>query len=126
MTVYVDDMYLYPIGRFTRNGRQMRMSHMMADTSEELLAMADAIGVARQHIQHAGTPSEHFDISMQKRTLAVRAGAVQVTMREMSAYNHARRRGEETTPVEAYKARQATITSYAAVEFDRRYHTNEG
>jgi hypothetical protein len=74
MTVYVDDMRA-PFGR-------MVMCHMTADSTEELLAMADRIGVQRRWLQHAGTPKEHFDISLGKRALAVRAGAVEVTWRE--------------------------------------------
>lgn len=82
MTVYVDDMYQTPLGKFGR----MRMSHMMADTTEELLAMADTIGVDRRWIQYPGTEEEHFDIAMSKRKRAVEAGAVEVTMREMAEF----------------------------------------
>lgn len=57
---------------------RMKMCHMIADTSEELLAMADTIGVQRKWIQKAGTPEEHFDISLSKRALAIEAGAVLV------------------------------------------------
>jgi hypothetical protein len=103
MTVYVDDMYLYPVGRFVQSGRQLRMSHLMADTTEELLAMVDTIGVQRKWIQHAGTPSEHFDIAMTKRALAIKAGAIPVTMREMSAYQLAKRKGlKGVSPPEAW------------------------
>lgn len=70
MAVYVDDMRA-PFGR-------MRMCHMLADTTEELLAMADKIGVQRRWLQCAGTPKEHFDIALSKRALAVAAGAVEV------------------------------------------------
>ena len=35
MAVYVDDMYKYPLGQFGR----MKMSHMVADTTEELLVI---------------------------------------------------------------------------------------
>ncbi len=70
MAVYVDDMRA-PFGR-------MVMCHMVADTTDELLAMADAIGVARRWLQHAGTPKEHFDIALSKRALAVKAGAIEV------------------------------------------------
>lgn len=75
MTVYVDPAR-HPFGR-------MMMCHMMADTTEELLAMADRIGVARRWIQRAGTPHEHFDIAKSKRALAVTAGAVEVDPRFM-------------------------------------------
>ena len=71
MTVYVDDMKA-PF-------RGMVMCHMLADSTEELLAMADQIGVQRRWLQHPGTIKEHFDISLSKRALAVQAGAVEIT-----------------------------------------------
>lgn len=80
MTVYVDDMYRHPLGQFGR----MKMSHMIADSTEELLAMAERIGVARRWLQKAGSSYEHFDIALSKRTEAVRAGAVEITMRELA------------------------------------------
>lgn len=79
MAVYVDDMYLSPIGQFGR----MKMSHMAADSTEELFAMADRIGVARHWIQHPGTDKEHFDIAQGKRLQAIRAGAIPVSMRTL-------------------------------------------
>ncbi len=75
MAVYVDDMQA-PFGR-------MKMCHMIADTTDELLAMADRIGVDRKWIQKTGTNNEHFDIAMSKRKLAVAAGAVEVTRLEL-------------------------------------------
>ena len=75
MPVYVDSMAA-TVGR-------MKMCHMLADTSDELLAMADKIGVARRWLQKAGSAQEHFDISLSKRASAVRAGAIEVDMREM-------------------------------------------
>ncbi len=60
----------------------MVMCHMGADTTEELLAMADKIGVARKWIQNQGTWREHFDICLSKRRLAVTAGAIEVSQRE--------------------------------------------
>ena len=74
MAVYVDDMRA-PYGR-------MLMCHMGADTTEELLAMADKIGVARKWLQCPGTVREHFDIALSKRLLAVINGAREVTQRE--------------------------------------------
>lgn len=75
MAVYVDDMRA-PYGR-------MKMCHMAADTTEELLEMADKIGVARKWIQKRGTKYEHFDIALSKRAIAVRCGAIEVTRREL-------------------------------------------
>lgn len=76
MSVYVDDMRA-SFGR-------MVMCHMVADSTEELLAMVDRIGVDRQHIQHAGTAHEHFDVSLGKRRLAVKYGAIEVGARELN------------------------------------------
>ena len=83
MTVYVDDMRA-PFGR-------MLMCHMLADTTEELLAMADRIGVARKWIQYPGTTREHFDIALGKRALAVAAGAKEITWREAGRMQRERR-----------------------------------
>jgi hypothetical protein len=67
MPVYLDNMRL-PYKR-------MIMCHMIADTTEELLEMADKIGVQRKWIQEEGTKREHFDICLEKRALAVKNGA---------------------------------------------------
>jgi len=68
MTVYVDDVR----HRFGR----MIMCHMWADTLDELLAMADAIGVARRWLQEPPKASwVHFDISLGKKAEAIRHGA---------------------------------------------------
>ena len=75
MAVYVDNMRA-PFGR-------MIMCHMVADTSEELIQMARAIGVNSIHIQDQGTYSEHFDICLSKRARAVHLGAIEVTKREL-------------------------------------------
>lgn len=69
MTVYVDDMR----AKF----RRMVMCHMIADTEEDLHAMADRIGVARRW--HQG---DHYDICVSKRRLAVKFGAHEITWRE--------------------------------------------
>lgn len=87
MTVYVDDMYRYSIGEFGN----MKMSHMVADTTEELLAMADKIGVQRKWIQYRGTYKEHFDIAMSKRELALRCGAIPITFHQCGLMDMRRR-----------------------------------
>lgn len=69
MTVYVDNVR----HRFGR----MVMCHMWADSLEELLAMADTIGVARKWLQQPPKASwVHFDISISMKTKAIRSGAV--------------------------------------------------
>lgn len=84
MGVYVDGMRA-AFGR-------MRMCHMVADSTDELLAMADHIGVDRRWFQKAGTAHEHFDICMSKRRLAVEAGAAEISMMELGRILRARRR----------------------------------
>ena len=70
MCVYVDR----PAHHFSR----MLMCHMIADSTKELLQMADQIGVARRWIQKAGTAHEHFDIGLSKRHLAIQSGAIEI------------------------------------------------
>lgn len=85
MTVYVDDMYA-PFGR-------MKMCHMIADSREELDAMADAIGVQRKWIQKPGTHQEHYDVSKGCRALAVAAGAVEISWMDLSRMTWNRKPG---------------------------------
>ncbi|WP_257744567.1 DUF4031 domain-containing protein [Burkholderia glumae] len=106
MTVYVDDMYLYPAGRFGR----MKMSHLIADTSDELLAMVRQIGVNPKWIQHAGTRDEHFDIAIVKRAATISAGALPITHQQCSAMNKRRRvTGQLGSPEDAVAWMQAFV-----------------
>lgn len=70
MSVYVDNM--------NAGYGRMKMCHMMADTKEELLAMADAIGVQRKWHQYPGTIKSHFDICLSKRAKAIELGAIEI------------------------------------------------
>jgi hypothetical protein len=65
---------------------------MLADTHEELIVMADRLGVDSKWIQKAGTPEEHFDICLSKRKLALAAGAIEISTRDMVALIQARRK----------------------------------
>lgn len=65
---------------------------MTADSEEELLSMVDAVGVHRSHHQYAGTLKSHFDISASKRALAIKRGAVEVTVRQMARMVSIRRK----------------------------------
>ncbi len=87
MPVYVDDMYKYPIGQFGR----MKMSHIIADTEDELHAMMDKIGVNRKWFQKKES-GDHYDIAISKRTLAVQHGAVQITLKQCAAMCMRRRK----------------------------------
>lgn len=90
MAVYVDDMRA-SFGR-------MKMCHMIADSTDELLSMADRIGVDRKWLQDAGTHREHFDIALSKRRLAVAAGAKEITMMELGRILRARREDQKCRP----------------------------
>lgn len=77
MAVYVDDVR-HQFGR-------MIMCHLWADTLEELLQMVDRIGVQRKWIQghqtlsfgeHKKASWVHFDISLDKKKLALQYGAI--------------------------------------------------
>jgi len=78
MPAYVDDMRA-PF-------RHMVMCHLVADTLDELHAMADRIGVARRWYQGPPVTSwPHYDICQSKRALAVAAGAVEIRWRDSPA-----------------------------------------
>lgn len=83
VTVYVDDMYRYPMGQF----RRMKMSHMIADTEEELLVFADRLGLKRAWYQ-----GDHYDVSMSVRAKAIELGAKPITLRELAMMSRDRRR----------------------------------
>lgn len=97
MTVYVDDMRA-PFGR-------MIMCHMVADSDDELHAMAARIGIARKW--HQG---DHYDISLGKRALAVGFGAVEITRRQLGCMVLNRRAtgalGDPATAIGTYMARR--------------------
>lgn len=73
MPVYVD--------KAVNPYRRMRMSHLLADTLDELHAMAARVGLKREWFQDAGkTP--HYDLCQAKRRLAIAAGAVEIDRRQ--------------------------------------------
>ena len=72
MTVYVDTMQAPFKG--------MLMCHMIADSEQELHAMAAVIGMQRKSYQR-----DHYDISMERKQLAIQSGAREIGMRELAA-----------------------------------------
>lgn len=77
MSVYVDDV--------RHRYSNMVMCHMWADTLDELLSMADRIGVKRKWIQGHPTLSHgkhrqaswvHFDICLARKAQALGCGAI--------------------------------------------------
>ena len=110
MTVYVDNMR-------AAYGR-MIMCHMLADSEEELHAMADAIGVARKWYQE-----QHYDICLSKREQAVAAGAIEITWKQAGCM-HARRRvtGSLGSPEDAVQ----WVTDRADARRKQQDEGNEG
>lgn len=83
MAVYIDN--------FNALYRGMIMCHMVADTTVELLAMAENIGVNTKWLQHPGTPEEHFDICQAKKQKAISFGANEINFRQYARIIGARR-----------------------------------
>lgn len=76
MTVYVDS---------ERNQyRHMVMSHMVADTLEELHAMAQRLGLKRSWFQVSRNGMPHYDICQTKRAQAITFGAEVIDRRKMA------------------------------------------
>lgn len=75
MAVYVDTMQA--------KYKNMVMCHMMADSTSELLEMADRIGVDRKWLQKEGDRFEHFDICQTKKKLAIGYGAILLSQKDL-------------------------------------------
>ena len=116
MTVYVDDMRA-AFGR-------MVMCHMIADSDEELHAMAGRIGIQRRWHQAPPRHPSHYDIALSKRALAVAAGALEITWKQTSAMC-ARRRvtGSLGNPADAWQwlrdHRGSTHSATAATDYTK-------
>ena len=75
--VYVDSIIKWPTTiRCFKDGS----CHMIADTLEELHAMARKIGLKRAWFQDTKTP--HYDLTVSKRAMAVKLGAMQLSLRD--------------------------------------------
>jgi len=83
MAVYVDNMR----ARYDR----LIMCHMLADSEQELHAMADLIGVSRRWHQSPPQHDSHHDIALSKRALVIAAGAIEVTWRQAGCMAKRRR-----------------------------------
>ena len=84
MTLYVDNVRT-PYGR-------MLLSHMAADTPEELERARIQLGLPISAVHNAGTEREHIDLSAAKRREAIDLlGAVPVTPRDLVKIRQKRR-----------------------------------
>ncbi|MEM1167530.1 MAG: DUF4031 domain-containing protein [Cyanobacteria bacterium P01_H01_bin.35] len=67
--IYVDDC--------KNKFHNMVMSHMTADSSEELMIFATTVlKLKPEWVQCRGTWKEHFDVSQTKRKMAIENGAI--------------------------------------------------
>ncbi len=76
MTVYVDDAQI-PFGR-------MKMCHLVADTLEELHAMAEQLGLRCWFQKDASFP--HYDICLSKRERALGLGVRLIDRRQLALF----------------------------------------
>ena len=70
------------IDNFNAGFGRMKMCHMIADTTEELLAMCRNIDVETKWIQYPGTANEHFDVCLSKKAKAIQFGAKEIGFRD--------------------------------------------
>ena len=94
MTVYVDDA-VHP-------WRGQRWAHLMADTLEELHAMAARLGIPRRAFQNK-TSGAHYDVTADLRELAIALGAVPISRhrdreRVKAVIAHAKAQGRGELP----------------------------
>jgi hypothetical protein len=80
MSVYVDE--LRPTAR-TKAWPFTMAAHMLADTIDELHAMAEAIGLRREWFQPRSTP--HYDLTASRHKLALARGAKRISRVELVA-----------------------------------------
>lgn len=88
MAVYVDKLRTHH--HISRLGYR-DWCHMLADTTEELLAMAKAIGLPQYAIQNQDSYKEHFDLLPRMRKKAVDRGAIEIGKREVASMLHQRK-----------------------------------
>ena len=87
MACYVDSVRAYPGAGL----RHREFCHLLADSREELHAMADAIGMPRRFFQdHLWR--WHYDLPRDLRARAVGLGAHEVTLQDVGALLRERRR----------------------------------
>lgn len=87
MTVYVDNSHIPA----RVNGITARWSHLIADTTPELLAFAKTIGLKPGWIQKPGTAFEHFDVTDAVRERAIKAGAQPIDIHDVGPILRAKR-----------------------------------
>lgn len=84
MAVYVDETKNYSnIRNYATIRHGSEWCHMIADSREELDAMAVKIGLKVEWRQDSGTWGEHYDLIPRKREQAILRGAIPLSGRDM-------------------------------------------
>ena len=78
MSVYVDQLQDCVANN---RWRYARSCHLVADTLDELHAFAERLGLKRAWFQATSLP--HYDLTKNKRELAVKRGAIQIDQRQL-------------------------------------------
>ena len=78
MAVYVDALINYGTGKGFWKDR--KSCHLIADSTDELIEFAVGIGLQKSWFQPKSSP--HFDLTEDKRILAVEKGALELGRRE--------------------------------------------
>lgn len=86
MACYVDSVRSYPHAGL----RHTEFCHLLADTREELHAMADLLGIPARYFQDHPW-RWHHDLPAPLRPRAVALGAIEVTLHEVGALLRARK-----------------------------------
>ncbi|MGV3617927.1 MAG: DUF4031 domain-containing protein [Fimbriimonas sp.] len=81
MPVYVDAPFVAGV-RVGRLGPDTEWCHMIADTEEELHAMAASIGMKRSWFQDKPGKIPHYDLVPSKRAMALKRGAIEIGRRQ--------------------------------------------
>lgn len=77
MTVFVDDFYKYNKKSFKGT---TNWSHLSADTPQELHDFAKKLNLKRIYYQYKSFP--HYDITLPKRKLAIKYGAIPLSIKD--------------------------------------------
>jgi hypothetical protein len=91
MSVYVDPLMFHG---WMIYGKLVKSCHLFADTLEELLAFGRQVGLKDRWLQGEAKDFPHYDLVASRRSLAVDAGAIELSAREAVAKWRKNRRTE--------------------------------
>lgn len=83
MSVYVDPLFMWHTGK--------QWCHMIADTEAELHAFAQRIGLKVDWFHVSTSGIRHYDLSPNKRNMAIAYGAIEITGKQLIDIEKAKR-----------------------------------